>query len=585
MKTLVVLSALTAIAIAAPALSENRYVGYSPVSYQITPTFRREKKSATETSHNARHLSEVQQLPLMETNHVTKVSGRTFGLKKPIIVKNNKLGYHLYRNSEEEQAQIDPQEKCTKEVKVKLCDSENSEARSNDLKANSTCKTDLHNSKSDIMQSIKTAKQAVEKLQHMKHDWKHNTLGSDAEVHKNIEVARLALEHIQQNFGNLETMNMQATNAEDLQDAKEERITQWMEAINNIQKNSEIARNLEDGFIASNNQDHNMDQRKSNNELDNVHNHEITIKSSSHDEQSNMDKLEAKTEHEVTHQDMKAELSETKEAKFDHKNTLIARVDMPVTATEEVSPNSSFITNSDLDKNIESEAHGKAKNSELDFNSKHPVAEDHKMPSEPKEPRAMAAAEVIKMEMDKIKQSNKAEKALESAIGTLQKSSMKSTESKADFVHHNDMNSQSKGFDEKNSKSAWMESKDNDMLAKASEHIPTAIDTKEREMKTDLTHEKAGHVSAFTAMKSVEHHKNLEKQFIEDDQNHSHIEMKSSATSLTKMPERHDDNVAMKSADQVHNNEPANLKKGISSSALHKTLASSANDFCEKRCS
>lgn len=50
------------------------------------------------------------------------------------------------------------------------------------------------------------------------------------------------------------------------------------------------------------------------------------------------------------------------------------------------------------------------------------------------------------------------------------------------------------------------------MLVKASEHIPTPVDHKAIEMKSDFTLEKAGHDNAFTAMKSVEPH--LEKQFL-----------------------------------------------------------------------
>lgn len=431
MKTLVALSALVAIAIAAPGLPEHRYVGHSPMTYRITPTFRREKKSATEANHGAAHLSEAQHFPRVETNHMAELSGRTFGLKKPIIVKN-KSGYQLYRDSDEEQAHVDSQEKCAKEVNVKLCDVENPEARSIDLKDNSACETDLHHSKSDIEQSIKTAKQAVEKLQHTKHDWDHSNSGPDAELHKDIEIARQALEHILQNFGNLETTNMQAANAEALQEAnlhiaKGKRIAQWMEAINNIQKNAEIARNLEDGFTASNTQVHMINKKKSSNELENAHNHEITVKSTSNDEQSHMDKLEEKTEHIATHQDMKAAASEM-EATFDHKNTLIAPVGMPVPAIEDISSVTSFAAKSDfLDKNIHSE-NGKAKSSELDLHLKHPVAIEHRTLSEPKEPRDMKSAEVINMEMAETKQSENAKKALELAIDTLQKSSMKSND-------------------------------------------------------------------------------------------------------------------------------------------------------------
>lgn len=75
----------------------------------------------------------------------------------------------MYRNSEEEQAQVDPQQKCTKEIKVQLCDAKNAETRSTALKDDFGCKTDLHHSKNGIAQSIKTAKQAIENLQLIKH--------------------------------------------------------------------------------------------------------------------------------------------------------------------------------------------------------------------------------------------------------------------------------------------------------------------------------------------------------------------------------------------------------------------------------
>lgn len=573
MKTLVLLSALAATTIAAPALSENRYVGYSPVSYQITPTFRREKKSATETNNNVVHLSEAQQFPRREVNHVPEVSKRAV-LKKPIIVKN-KLGYHLYRDSDEEQAQADSQEKCSKEVKVKLCDADNLEARTADLKKNSTCETDIHQSKSDMEQSIKIAKQAVEKLQHMKHDWKHSESGPDAELHKDIEVARQALEHIQQNFHNLETMNMQATtlsNTENLQDShitNGERIAQWIEAINNIQRNAEIARTLKDDFTASNNQAHMMEQGKSNNELENIHNHEITLKNHFNNEPSNLNKLvgkEAKGEHEAIHQNRKAAVPEMKEAKFAHEKTLIPRAHMPVPAIERLSPDTSFTAKSELlDKNRHTEMQWEAKSSELNLNLKHPAAIPHNTPLESKERGAMKSAEVMKKEMHETKQSNNIEKTLESAIDTMQNPSMKSTELRNDFVHHADIKSQPKGLEiQKNSKSAWMESKDNDMLAKASEHIPIAVDHKKLKIKSDFTHE--------NSMKSASHHENLEKEFTEKDEKHSHMKMKSSDIDVTKMFERHDHNVALKTADQVHNNEQASLMERISTSALN-------NDF------
>lgn len=317
MKALVELSILAVIAVAAPALSENHYVGDNPVSYQKTPMFRREKKFSTETNDNVAQLSETQHLPRREITHVAEVSGTTIGLKKPIIDKNN-MEYHLHRNADEEQAHPKSQVKCTKEVKVKVCKAENFETRS-------SAEAYLHHSKSDVEQNIKMANPAIEKLQQVKHDWKNNNSGPYADLHKDIKVAKQAVEHIQQNFGNLETINMQATTLDDaetlqhsrLRIAKGERAAQWMEAINNIQKNVEVARSLEDGFTAANNQEQIMEQRKSNNELEKVHNHEITIKNSTDEEQSHSEKLEAKVA-EIEHKDMKSSASEMKVPKLYH---------------------------------------------------------------------------------------------------------------------------------------------------------------------------------------------------------------------------------------------------------------------------
>lgn len=59
---------------------------------------------------------------------------------------------------------------------------------------------------------------------------------------------------------------------------------------------------------------------------------------------------------------MKAAVSKMKEAKFDHTNMVIARVDIPVTTNIEISSDSSFTAKSGLrDKNVHSEMHGEAK--------------------------------------------------------------------------------------------------------------------------------------------------------------------------------------------------------------------------------
>lgn len=207
MLTLVVLSALAAIATAAPALSEKRYIGHSPASFQIKPTTRREKKSPIETNHNVAQLLEVQQFPRSEINYGAEISSS----KKPIIAVEN---------------------------------------------------------------------------QHAKQDWKYSEVEPNVEVHKNIEVAREAVEHIQENFGNLKAMNLRAatlSNTEPLQSAHsrmttEQRMEQWKEAVNNIEKNAEIDRNLEEHLTVVNDQAHmsqsletKLMKHGSSSELQNVH--------------------------------------------------------------------------------------------------------------------------------------------------------------------------------------------------------------------------------------------------------------------------------------------------------------------------
>lgn len=75
MKTLVVLSAFAAIAIAAPSLFPNRNVEYGPESYHTIPTLLREKKSGTEINNSAAQLSAAQQFLRKKINHVRDVSG------------------------------------------------------------------------------------------------------------------------------------------------------------------------------------------------------------------------------------------------------------------------------------------------------------------------------------------------------------------------------------------------------------------------------------------------------------------------------------------------------------------------------
>lgn len=241
MKTLVVLSALACVAIAAPAPQENGFPTLDTPDGILPINFNTELAGP-------------------------EVSARShFGLKSPIVVKK-KTGYHLYRDSTEERANADPRENCSKHLRVKLCD-DNIAAKSADLRR-STKIEDIDGHKIDVEDSIKIAKEAVESLQqdlqNIEHgsssknaQWKHGE--SDKIMHEDIEVASHALAHAQKDFGKLESMSLRTTtlrDSETLHDLSkgktdEERVAQWKEAMKNIQRNVEIARNIEDSFRSS----------------------------------------------------------------------------------------------------------------------------------------------------------------------------------------------------------------------------------------------------------------------------------------------------------------------------------------------
>lgn len=521
MKTLVVLSALAAIATAA-TLPENRNSDYRPYSYQITPTFRRDKKSPVE-AHKDAVLEASQNSPRSELNHAHEVPARTFGSKKPIIVKN-KLGYHLYRDSDEEQAEADSQEKCTKEVKVKLCDGENRQATSSNLKEFAAAEGNIHQSENEMERSIKMAKETVENLQKMS-KWKHSEFGPDAEIHRDIEIARQALAHIQQNFGNLESMNMRAASLNDeeaLQDAhlqisNDERMAQWKKAIDNIEKNAEIARNLEDSFSSTNDhaqlshiQKTELATQEKSSDLKNADGLKmLTSKNSLKDEMLNFDGKEAKLEHKQFHEEMKAAASEIKEAKLmtEHELKTIPRNDMVVKPFEELSQNTQFKSKSDHpEHNINANRHDEAKSSDFDSSLKHPAAPVHSKEMKEAKESFAKSAELIKMDVEnKLKQSDSADKVLISANDKLT-STMKSAEvshdSKQDDVHQLVIDSKARENNLKNSKSVLIDSDNKNMIAKASEHV-SAVDQKESEIKSDsLTHEKTDNFGLSTFAKS-----------------------------------------------------------------------------------
>lgn len=241
MKTLAVLSALVGLAVAAPAPQN----GFQPNEFHGLDT--------ADGIHPINFNTEMNGPVVSARSHAN-----------PVIVKG-RTGYRLYRDSNEERADADPRESCGKQVRVKFCDDSN--AKSADLRR-STKNEHMNTHKDEVEDSIKLAKEAVESLQRdlktIEHDptgknaqWKHGS--SDKDLHKDIEAARQALEHAETNFGNLESMSLRAATLRDgeelldINKAKthEERMAQWKTAMENIQRNVEIARNLEESFKAA----------------------------------------------------------------------------------------------------------------------------------------------------------------------------------------------------------------------------------------------------------------------------------------------------------------------------------------------
>lgn len=262
MKTLVMLSAFAAVAFAAPTLLEQGPENLKKTFTNVPDANKREKKSPQEAtnSDNSAPTASLNQ-PLTSQISEFGVSGRSFGLKKPIIIKKKPVGYQVYRDSDE--VASDSEETCGSQVKVKFCDGK-AKMKSAAIDIDNTQMTE-----EDMKHSITLAKEALETIQRdlnivekkpgtQTGSWTQGHSESDTELHQDIEVAREALENIHKNFGNLESMSLHATtlNNEDndpnaaLSTAKTEqqRLAQWKEAIKTIQKNVEIARNIEDSF-------------------------------------------------------------------------------------------------------------------------------------------------------------------------------------------------------------------------------------------------------------------------------------------------------------------------------------------------
>lgn len=260
MKTLVVLFALAAVALAAPTLLEQGSEDFKKV-INVPETFKRERKSPLESSHFEPAPGAPVGLPSIPHISEFGVSGRSFGLKKPIIIKKKPVGYQVYRDSDEVPA--DSGETCGSQVKVKFCDSKSK------LKSSTIEDTNPQLMEEDMKHSITIAKEAIDNLQRdlktvegkpgtKASSWSHGNSEADAELHQDIEVAREALEHIHKSFGNFKPISLDATTLKEAEvvpevpftNAKTEelRLAQWKEAMDTIQKNVEIAKNIEDSF-------------------------------------------------------------------------------------------------------------------------------------------------------------------------------------------------------------------------------------------------------------------------------------------------------------------------------------------------
>ncbi|XP_034840139.1 uncharacterized protein [Maniola hyperantus] len=266
MKTIILLCALATIATAVPTNHHETLQEQELALEHLPATIQRERKSPLHDHHAEGWSTEAgtEDIHTQSTSKsgpkITPMEGRSLGFKKPIIVKK-KIGYHLYRDSDEEMAHADPHENCREQVKVKLCDDEPGSPKSKgDCFVSERLNEDI--TEKEIENSIKTAKEAVENLQRGFHKMEHNSaklaktedkeVEDDMAVHQHIEAARKALEHVHRSFGHLDALNLQETSpkTEDFQSksSDEERLAQWKEAIDNIQKNFEIARNIEDAF-------------------------------------------------------------------------------------------------------------------------------------------------------------------------------------------------------------------------------------------------------------------------------------------------------------------------------------------------
>ncbi|XP_047528278.1 uncharacterized protein DDB_G0286591-like [Vanessa atalanta] len=262
MKTFIVLCSLVTITIAVPSLPRKNF---ETVIEDVPERIIREKKSPL---HDALQESAANDgKEILQNRNSQKTESLSLdktkpGFRKPIIIKK-KLGYHVYRDSDEEMAHADPTENCRKQFKVKLCDNEPSlDSQSTNVKTLSLERPHENISDKEMENSIKMARDAVEKLQKDLLKMEQNTgklsnskehLESDMSLQQDIEMAKSALEHIQKNIGNIESIDFQLNDLkkEESQVPKSsdaEAIAEWKESVRNIYKNVEIPRNIEDAF-------------------------------------------------------------------------------------------------------------------------------------------------------------------------------------------------------------------------------------------------------------------------------------------------------------------------------------------------
>ncbi|XP_050667936.1 uncharacterized protein LOC126967491 [Leptidea sinapis] len=249
MKTLIVLSVIVVLSAASPAFigkdEESRLNG-------VLKTVKRQRKSLVEDSP-----SEL--LKGHETNNgllnseIDAQTGKAHSQRRPILVRR-KFGYKLFRDSNEETAQPEPREKCRRQFRFKLCDDE---LPATGMRSLDNEEDHEEMSEIDVEQSIQMAREAVEILQR---DLKKMEQTSKLIQKKPVEnqqvgevTPREILEHIEARE-DPEWAHEKTTLDENLATKSEEaRMAEWKEAIENIQKNVEIAKNIEDTFRRSSN--------------------------------------------------------------------------------------------------------------------------------------------------------------------------------------------------------------------------------------------------------------------------------------------------------------------------------------------